>query len=309
MKRIQYHKYGGPETMRLEEFEAGSPQRGQVKVKVKFAAINPIDWRLRKGELKMITGKSFPRAMGSDFAGTVVSVGEGVTRCKPGDAVFGLARLKESGALGEVVVTTENFVARKPDAVSFEAASCLGTPGVTAWNGIVEKGRVKSGHRVFINGCVGAVGAAAVQIARMHGATVAGSCSGESVQYAKELGVYPIFDYRSTDLAAIGEHYDIVYDAAGTLPVTVGLNLLSPDGVYLDIVPTPMKFLRALFNRKLKPIICTPKPLIMDELSSAAASGKLGLRLGKTVTLDRAIGFIASLENGQKINGKGLVEV
>ena len=92
MKRIQYHEYGGPETMQLEDFELEMPGKGQVAVKVKFAAINPIDWKVRNGYLKMVTGRAFPRAMGSDFSGTVISVGAGVTRVKPGDAVFGLAQ-------------------------------------------------------------------------------------------------------------------------------------------------------------------------------------------------------------------------
>ena len=132
MQRIQYQKYGGPELMRLEDFELAAPGKSEVAVKVRFAAINPIDWKVRNGYLKMVTGKAFPRAMGSDFSGTVISVGSGVTRVKPGDTVFGSARLKESGALGQAVVTLESFVARKPDAMSFEDAASLGTPGVTA---------------------------------------------------------------------------------------------------------------------------------------------------------------------------------
>ena len=90
MKRIQHHAYGGPQTMQLEDFELETPGEGQVAVKVQFAAINPIDWKVRNGYLKMVTGRAYPRAMGSDFSGTVISVGPGVTRVKPGDAVFGI---------------------------------------------------------------------------------------------------------------------------------------------------------------------------------------------------------------------------
>lgn len=250
--------------MKLEDFELETPGPSQVAVKVKFSAINPIDWKVRRGELKMVTGKSFPRAVGSDFAGTVVAVGGGVTRFKPGDAVFGLARLKQGGALGEAVVTNETFLARKPKSVSFEAAACLGTPGVTAWNGLVDKAGLKAGQRVLINGCMGAVGEAAVQIARMLGARVSGSCSAESMDRAKELGVCPVFDYRKTNLATVSERFDVVYDTAGTMATGVGLALLGKGGVYLDILPTPMKFLRSLFKRKLKPIVCTPRSEILD---------------------------------------------
>ncbi|WP_167444447.1 alcohol dehydrogenase catalytic domain-containing protein, partial [Streptomyces diastatochromogenes] len=89
MRRIQYHTYGGPETMRLEDFELPTPGNGEVAVMVRATSVNPIDWKLRQGQLKMMTGRSFPRTMGSDFSGVVSAVGPDVTRFKPGDEVFG----------------------------------------------------------------------------------------------------------------------------------------------------------------------------------------------------------------------------
>lgn len=307
MKRIQYDKYGGPELMRLEDFELATPAKGEVAVKVKFAAVNPIDWKVRNGYLKMVTGKAFPRAMGSDFSGTVISVGPGVTRFKTGDAVFGLARIKESGALAQAVVTNETFLAQKPDAMSFEDAACLGTPGVTAWNGLVDKAKLVGGKHVFVNGCTGAVGEAAVQIARMLGAVVSGSCSAGAMGRAQSLGLKAVFDYRTRDLSRLGENFDVVYDTAGTMPTAVGLGLTNRNGVFLDIDPTPGKFIRSIFNRRLKPIVCTPRADILDRLAHAAGEGKYRLAVAEIVRLNDAIHFIASLESGRKLNGKGLV--
>lgn len=307
MQRIQYHEYGGPETMLLEDFELQRPGKGQVAVKVRFAAINPIDWKLRNGQLKMMTGKAFPRAMGSDFSGTVISVGPGVKRFKPGDAVFGLARIKESGALGSAVVTNETFMAQKPDALSFEDAACLATPGVTAWNGLVDKARLQAGQHVFVNGCTGAVGEATVQIARMRGATVSGSCSGGAMQRARALGLQDVYDYRATDLSKLGERFDVVYDTAATMTTAMGLGLLRKDGVFLDIDPTPAKFLRSFVNRKLKPIACSPRVEILDGLAGAAGRGRLRLPVAETVPLSDAIRLLRALEGGSKIGGKGLV--
>ncbi|MBR0716692.1 NAD(P)-dependent alcohol dehydrogenase [Bradyrhizobium liaoningense] len=309
MKRIQYRRYGGPETMKLESFELEPPRQGQVAVKVRFVAINPIDWKVRRGALKMMTGNAFPRAMGSDFSGTVISVGAGVTRFKPGDAVFGLARLKESGALGEAVVTNETFLAKKPDNLPFEDAACLGTPGVTAWNGLVDKAGLKRGQSVFINGCTGAVGEAAVQIARMLGATVSGSCSAEAMPRARDLGVQNIFDYRTTDFSALRDRFDVVYDTAAVMPTATGLHLAGRKGVFLDIDPTPMKFLRALFNRRLKPVVCSPRSDILNGIARAAGDGKLRLRIGEMVSLDQAIPLVTALEKSQKLAGKGLVAI
>ncbi|MGA4239430.1 NAD(P)-dependent alcohol dehydrogenase [Ralstonia nicotianae] len=307
MQRIQYDKYGGPELMRLEDFVLTEPGKGEVAVKVKFAAINPIDWKVRNGYLKMVTGKAFPRAMGSDFSGTVISIGPGVKRFKPGDAVFGLARIKESGALGQAVVTNETFLAKKPDNVSFEDAACLGTPGVTAWNGLVDKAKLTAGKRVFVNGCAGAVGEATVQLARMLGARVAGSCSAGMMERARSLGVEAIFDYRTTDLSRLGKRFDVVYDTAAMMTTETGVGLLGPGGVFLDINPTPGKFIRSIFNHRLKPIVCTPRADILDDLARTAKEGKLRLPVAETVPLSEAIRLVTALEGGRKLGGKSLV--
>ena len=309
MKRIQYHRYGGPETMRVEDVDLSKPEAGQVAVKVKFASVNPIDWKLRRGDLKIMTGKSFPRAMGSDFSGTILAVGPGVTRFRPGDTVFGLSRLKESGSLGEAVITNESFVAKKPEALSFEQAACLGTPGVMAWLGLIDTAHVQAGQRVFVNGCTGAVGQTVAQLARALGASVSGSCNSDSIERAKSLGIDPVYDYGSTDLSAIGERVDVVYDTAGGLLANSGLQLLRGRGLFLDINASPGKFLRALLNRKLKLLICKPNPEILDGIAKLAANGKIRMAIGQTVSFTEAIKLIADLEGGRRIAGKALVAI
>ncbi|OBZ92052.1 alcohol dehydrogenase [Pararhizobium polonicum] len=307
MKRIQYHRYGGPETMQLEDFELQTPGKREVAIKVAFAAINPIDWKVRNGHLKMVTGKTFPRALGSDFSGTVISIGPGVTRFKAGDAVFGSVQIKDGGALGEAVIAPETFIAKKPADASFEEAACLGTPGITAWNGLVDKAQVKAGDHVFINGCTGAVGESAVQIARMFGANVSGAASAQQMRRAEQMGVHPVVDYRTTDLSRLEERFDAVYDTAGTMTVATGLGLLRNGGVFLDINPTPVKFIRALFNRRLKPIVCTARADILDGLAKAAGEGQLRLPIAATVPLRDAIPQVIALEQGRKLNGKVVV--
>jgi len=309
MRRIQYHQYGGPETMKLEDFGLRKPGKGEVAVKVNFAAINPIDWKVRNGSLKMVTGKKFPRALGSDFSGTVMSVGPRVTRFKVGDAVFGSARIKDGGALGETVIAPETLLAKKPDSVSFEDAACLGTPGITAWNGLIDKASLQPGAQVFINGCTGAVGESAVQIARMLGAKVSGSCSAQQMHRAEHMGVSRIYDYRTTDLSKIKERFDVVYDTAGTMTVATGLSLLREGGVFLDINPTPGKFIRAIFNQRLKPIVCTARADILDGLAKAAGEGRLRLPIAEVVSLKDAIPRVTALETGRKLNGKSIVSM
>jgi NADPH:quinone reductase-like Zn-dependent oxidoreductase len=307
MKRIQYHQYGGAELMRLEEFTLATPGPGQVAVKVRFAAINPIDWKLRNGQMKIVTGNKFPRAMGMDLSGTVIAVGPGESRFQPGDAVFGLAPFKQTGALGQAVVTSATSLARKPDNLSFEDAACLGTAGVTAWNGLIDKAKLSAGMRVFINGCAGAVGEAAVQIALMTGATVSGSCSASDMDRVHALGMKAVYDYRKTDVNDIADRFDVVYDTAATMELSEGFGLLREGGVFLDLNPSPGKFIRAIFNRRLKPIVCTPRPDILDGLARAASEGKFRLPIAEIVPLSGAIQLITTLEAGRKLGGKGVV--
>ncbi|MFD4600865.1 NAD(P)-dependent alcohol dehydrogenase [Streptomyces sp. NPDC058464] len=312
MRRIQYHTYGGPETMRLEEFRIAAPANGQVAVTVRATSVNPIDWKLRQGELKMMTGRSFPRAMGSDFSGVVSAVGPDVTRFKPGDEVFGIARLKESGAFAEAVVTLESYLAVKPAELSFEQAAALPTGGVMAWNGLVERARLRSGQRVFVAGATGGVGEAVVQVARMLGARVAGSTGAASVERAHDLAVEPVFDYARTDLEQHDDlhgAFDVVFDTSGSLPVGTAMRMLKKDGVFLDINATPAKFLHAALIRRHKIFFCKPTTQILTDAARAAVGGHLRMSIGETVPFDSAIDLITSLEKGRKIPGKGLVVV
>ncbi|MFC9688777.1 NAD(P)-dependent alcohol dehydrogenase [Kribbella sp. NPDC056951] len=314
MHRIQYHQYGGPDTMRLEEFELPAPQAGEVAVSIRAASVNPIDWKLRQGQLKVMTGRAFPRAMGSDFAGVVSAVGPGVTQFQPGDHVYGMTRLKESGAYAEAVITLESYLALKPAGLTFEQAALLPTGAVMAWNGLVERAHLRKGQRVFVNGATGGVGEAVVQVARMVGATVAGSTGTASVVRARELGVEPVYDYTGLGAAELAQlqagAFDVVFDTSGTLPVRTAMRMLRKSGVFLDINATPAKFLHAAVNRRRHKIFfCTPTTQILTEAADAAVAGDLGMRAGETVLLGAAIGLIADLEKGRKIPGKGLILV
>lgn len=307
MQRIQYDSYGGPENMYLADFDLPTPGAGEVAVKVAFAAINPIDWKQRNGEVKMVTGKRFPRALGMDLSGTVIAVGHGVTRFAPGDAVFGLARFKESGALAQSVVTRSDFLARKPHNLSFEEAACLGTPGITAWNVLLGKTALRPGAHMFVTGCGGAIGEAVAQLARVAGVTVSGSCGAGDIARMTALGLREVYDYRKTRPADIPGGFDAVLDAAAVLSVSTGMAMLRPGGVLMDLNPKVPTFLRALVDRRLKPVIASPRADILDAIAEATSQGRFRIRVGETVSLDNAIRLITELEKGRRLGGKGVV--
>src|SRR3954452_4148058 len=160
MQRIQYHQYGGPDVMRLEEFEPGRPGSGEGLGRVRAAAANPMDWGIRNGGMKMVTGRRFPRGLGNDFSGVVEAIGDGVTRLSVGDEVLGGTPLKTSGAFAEMVIAEEKGVVKKPAELSFEEAAAIPTVSLTALQAVLKKGKLQPGQSVFINGCLGGVGRA-----------------------------------------------------------------------------------------------------------------------------------------------------
>lgn len=307
MKRIQYSRYGGPEVMEIQEFTLPKPGPREIAVRVEATSINPIDWKIRNGEMKMVTGKKFPRALGVDFAGTIIAAGEEVKHLKAGDSVFGLAPLKPSGAFANAVIALADHVVKRPEGVSVEQASCLPTAGITAWNALVEKAHLQRGQKVFIHGCSGSVGQSAVQLAKRIGATVVGTCSSASASLARERGVDTVLDSRSANLSSLARQFDAVFDTTGTLSSEESFRLLKPKGVVLDIHPTPGKFLRSMFNKRLKVVICTAKQEILLQLAQAAADQKLQLSVGARASLQESLQLIRDLEGGARIGGKGVI--
>ncbi len=304
MNRIQYHRYGGLEELRLEEVATPEPGRGQVRVRVRAAAANPMDWKIRRGEMKMLAGFRFPRGLGHDFAGVVEAVGPGVERLKVGDEVLGMTVIRQAGAFAESVVADEKNVAIKPASLSFEQAAALPIVSLTAWNGLVAKAKLRAGQSVFITGCLGGVGRSAVQIARMIGADVAGSCGGSGREEATALGVGEVADYRGFDVAPYRHRFDVVFDAAGALSLGQCGSMLNPGGVSLHIVPTPSKMVGCLLSSRHHLVFGYPTPESMAGIIKAAEQGKLSPTIGRVVQLSEAISALVELETTGLPKGK-----
>jgi NADPH:quinone reductase-like Zn-dependent oxidoreductase len=307
MKRIQYNRYGGPEELRLVDIDTPKPDQGQVRVRVMAASANPMDWVIRQGKVKMMTGSKFPRGLGHDFAGVVEAVGPGVRGLKIGDEVFGFTTLKEAGTFAEAVVTDAKNAFIKPAALPFEVAGALPIVGNTAWTALFDKAKLKAGQSVFITGCLGGVGRAAVQLALTHGAKVAGSCSASGREEALALGVGEVFDYRALDVRSLRHQFDVVLDTAGTLKMRECDTMLKRGGVALHIVATPAKIIRSLISSRHQTVFGTATPEGMAGIVDAALRGKLTAKIGRTVPLTEAVPAIIALEKTGSPKGKLLV--
>ena len=298
MKRIQYHEYGGPEVMRLEEFEPAPLGVKEVLVRMRAASANPMDWGIRAGRLKLVTGRRFPRALGYDFAGVVEEAGEEVTRVRVGDPVVGGTRIKASGAFADVIVAHEDDVVRKPKDLSFEQGATLPIVGVTALQALVTRGKLQRGQAVFVHGCLGAVGRCAVQIALARGARVGGSCRDTAATEAHELGVGPVvaFDF---DPRALTGRFDLVLDAAGvpgTLPLGEARKMLLPGGRIVGVHPSLGNYLRSALPGPFHVFATQPNVADLETVVATAAAGTLQLPVARTVPLSHAIPALTELE-------------
>jgi NADPH:quinone reductase-like Zn-dependent oxidoreductase len=219
MKAVVQDRYGSPDVLRVEEIEKPALADDRVLVKVRAASLNALDWHFMTGEPK-IARPSFgwrrptQRVRGVDLAGVVEAAGKSVSRLKAGDEVFGNA----AAAFAEYVSAPEDQLVTKPSTISFEEAAALPVAGVTALQGLRDKGGLRPGQRVLINGASGGVGTFAVQIAKALGAHVTAVCRTINVDQARSLGADEVIDYTKEDFLRPGQRYDLFFDIGGNRP-------------------------------------------------------------------------------------------
>jgi len=306
MKRLQYHRYGGPEVLALEDADTPQPGRGQALVRVHAAAANAMDWKIRNGEMRAMTGQKFPRGVGHDFAGVIERVGDGVSRFQVGDEVLGAARLQHAGAFAEFVIADERSVAHKPDALTFAQAATLPVVGLTAYQAVTKAGKLQPGQAIFINGCLGGVGRVAVQVATGIGASVTGSCRLGSEDNAHRLGVDSVVAFGFDPEAFIGR-FDVIFDTAGTLPFATARRMLKPRGRILDIVPSARKFARSIWPGPYTAFMGRPDNHDLQHVADAAGRGEITTHIYRTVSLANAIPALTELEKAATSGGGKLV--
>lgn len=233
MKAIVYHKYGSPDVLRCEDIAKPTPGDDEVLIRIRAAAVNPMDYHLMSGAyiMRPLTGLRKPKMTrpGADLAGEVETVGRNVTRFQPGDAVFGGSR----GAFAEYVCVHENRLALTPSNLTFEQSAAVPVAGSTALQGLRDKGRIQPGRKVLINGAAGGVGTFAVQIAKSFGADVTGVCSTRNVDLVRSIGADHVIDYTRDDFTRSAERYDLMFDCVGNRPLSACRRVMTPRGTFV----------------------------------------------------------------------------
>ena len=231
MKAAIYTSYRPADVIQITDVEKPVPKDDEVLIKVRAASVNPLDWRLMKGEprfLRLFFGLRKPRLgrPGIDVAGEVEAVGRNVTQFKPGDEVFGACR----GAFAEYACTGASKLVMKPGKVTFDQAASVHVAGLTALQGLRDKGRIQPGSKVLINGAAGGVGTFAVQIAKSFGAHVTGVCSTRNIDMVSSIGADEVIDYTRHNFTTGSQRYDLILDCVGNHSFSECRRVLNPDG-------------------------------------------------------------------------------
>lgn len=315
------HRYGDSSVLEVIEVETPPVASRTVMVEVVSAALNPLDWHMMTGTpwlVRLRAGLRRPKGpiIGVDFAGRVVAVGDGAAEYEPGEEVAGVT----TGACAQYVATSADRLVPKPTNVTFDEAAGMGVAGVTALQGLRDKGEVKSGQKVLINGAAGGVGTAAVQLAKWMGAEVTAVCSTRNVELVRSLGADRVVDYTADDFTATDERYHVIFDNQGNRPLRRIRQLLTDDGVYL-LVGGPKKnrvfgpvghmihaLIRFQFSSKsVRSFIADERKEDIAQLASLMESGNLRTIVDTVYPLDDIAAAMDKLAEGH-VRGKVIIK-
>ena len=261
VKAIVQKSYGDYSVLSIQDVDKPTVRSGEVLVKVQGVSLNAPDWRLLEGKpflVRLSSGLLKPKhpVKGTDFSGTVVEIGDGVTSLQVGDEVFGDLADSGFGAFAEFVAVKESLTSKKPGNLSSMEAAALPLTAVTALQVIRDAGRLKQGEKVLILGASGGVGTYALQLAKHFGAKVTAVTSRKNMAQAMELGAEEALDYKTLDMLKLQDSFDLVLAVNGYYPVKVMEKILKPQGRFVLIGSSSTKeLIRRKVTRLVKNII------------------------------------------------------
>ncbi len=310
-RTVTFDRFGGPEVLRLVREPVPEPKPGEVLVRVRATSLNPIDWKIRRGDMRWMSGSKFPKRVGGEVVGTVLSTGPGVSFPSVGDRVAGFAAMG-AGTFADVVCIPAESLVRLEANVPFEAVAA-GLVGVTALQAMRDVARVRAGMRVLVTGASGAVGLLALQLLRDADVDTVAIGSKRGVGLASVLGAVASYDYRERSASSLAGPFDAILDFAGSLRFRDAAPLLTPRGVHADPVPTPARLvgqtLANLFRRRRwRPILTKPAIADVTEVVRRVERGSLRVFIDETFELQDVVDAYRRAERGGVL-GKIVVSV
>ena len=301
MHAVVYDDYGDASVLRTGVVEIPRRLPGQLLIHVEASSVNPIDYRLRRGELKGLLLFGFPRIPGYDVAGHVVDCDLDAP-FKPGDRVMAYLDHLRGGACAEFVVCPTEVAAKISDSMPSKEAAAIPLAGTTALQSLRDHGRIAPGKRVLINGASGGVGAFAVQIAKHYEAHITAVASGFNEDFCLELGADTFLDYQNVDFTKSGEQWDLIFDVVGKSGYLEARSVLTESGRYVSTEPSAKGLFMTLVTRLLSKtgtiMLAKPSATDLGELTSLYELGKLSVTIDSQFSMNQASDAHRRVEQG-----------
>ncbi len=330
MKALAISRYNAP--MEIMELPRPEPGPGELLVRVRAASVNPFDYKIRDGAVKVLLPFSFPLILGTDLAGDVIAMGPSVTKFKRGDAVYSRIDNDRIGAFAEYALVRETAAARKPARLDYTQAASLPLVGLTAWQTLIELAQLGTGQKVLIHGGSGGVGTFAIQLAKHLGAQVATTASAKNHALLKALGADVTIDYQTSRFEAVVKDQDVVLDTQGGDTLLRSFAVVKPGGVVVTIGGRPdAKFARAwglslplvwilgFLNRRVDRLARKRRVRFeylfmrasgeqLEQLGTLVEQGVIKPVVGKIFPFEAAVEAISYVESGRAV-GKVVIRV
>jgi NADPH:quinone reductase-like Zn-dependent oxidoreductase len=292
MKAAVLDEFGPVSVMQVRDIPRPTIEAGQVLVEVYATCINPLDWKIRDGQMAARFGEEFPMVLGLDCAGVVAEKAADVSEFEVGDEVFGRSDVSTGGCYAEFAAVNARTLSKKPAELTFEEAASIPLVALTAINGLRECANLQPGQRVLLIGGSGGVGTLAIQIAKIMGAHVTAVCSSRNVELVASLGADAVIDYTQQDALDTDQPYDVVYDTIGVCQYEEAKKAVTAEGTYLTLVPVPGIDFFIPGQTEREPgkgyfVAWTPKSADLEIVADWVREGKLRPVIDSEYTLDQ----------------------
>jgi alcohol dehydrogenase len=293
LKSAQINEYGGSEVVIINQ-DTSEPilSSGKVLVSVKAAGVNPIDWKIREGDMQQMIQLQFPSTLGIDFSGIINQIGEDVSSSdfKKGDEVYGQASVWTggSGAFAEMALVNAESIAHKPERLTHVEAAALPLVGVSAWQALTKDIELEKGQKVLIHGGAGGIGSIAIQLAKIIGAYIATTVSSNDKQFVQALGADVIIDYKTETFEDLIHEYDAVFDTVDGDIYTRSFKVLKKGGIIVSMLEQPNSELMDRYGVKALFRFSQVDNEWLIKLAQRVDQNNIKVNVEKTFSLDEA---------------------
>ncbi|RUQ31899.1 MAG: NADP-dependent oxidoreductase [Candidatus Competibacteraceae bacterium] len=275
MKAVRIHAYGGPEVLHYEDTPIPQLQPDDLLIRVRAAAVNPVDWKIREGFLQGVLNHCLPLTLGWDVSGEVAAVGPEVIRFQIGDAVYTRPNIERDGGYADYIAVKASEAALKPVKLDHDQAAAVPLAALTAWQALVDAAQLRSGQTVLIHAAAGGVGSFAVQLAKARGAKVIATASAVNVGLVMELGADQFVDYTRSRFEEVAKEVDVVFDTIGGETQTRSWSVLKPGGMLVSVVSPPPEATAAAYGVRSAFVFVQPSSSQLDAITQLIDEGRI----------------------------------